>query len=153
MEARPERPRPLPGSPVPSDHLLPSGANKVERIAQHSKALVDDLTAWVDLKVKLTKLEVEHTIQEKTSEVVVKVIPLVVFALAGFFLLVTVALGLGWLLGHPFWGFLIVTLGLALVGFLLRRNAPAIRRRMMHEPRAAVAADRLRPTGGAPSGT
>lgn len=136
---------------MPPDHQLPSGANKVERIAQHTRGLVDDLTAWVDLKLKHTQLEVEEKVQRKIADVVVKVIPLVVFALCGLFLLVTIALGLGWWLGHPFWGFLIVTAGLGLTGLLLRRAAPSLKRRMTPDARARVSEDHLQPIDGSGS--
>src|SRR5690606_14896303 len=72
MESYSERPRQVAGGAVPPDHQLPSGANKLERIAQHSKGLVDDLTAWVDLKVKLVQLDVERKVQEKATAAVVK---------------------------------------------------------------------------------
>lgn len=142
MEASPQTPRPL-GGGTPPERQLPSGTNKVERIAQHSRELVDDITSWVELKIKLTQIEVQRKVESKIGEVVVKIIPLVVFALCGFFLLVTVALGLGWWLGHPFWGFLIVTVLLGLTAWILKRQAGTIKRMMVQEPRATVAEDRL----------
>lgn len=148
MESYSERPRQVAGGAVPPDHQLPSGANKLERIAQHSKGLVDDLTAWVDLKVKLVQLDVERKVQEKATAALVKAIPLVFFALAAFFVLVTLALGLGWWLGHPFWGFLIVTVLLGIGGLILKRASPRIQQQMMKEPKAKVAEDHLQPIDG-----
>ena len=78
------------------------GAKKVERIARQSKGLIDDVKDWVDLKIQLLEME----LQEKVFGYVVVG---VVGVLALVFLFITMALGLGMWLGHPFWGFLIVT--------------------------------------------
>lgn len=150
MEAMPDRPPPLPGTPIPPDRRLPDGRGKIERITDQSKGLVDDITSWVELKLKLTQLEVQQKVEGKINEVVVKVIPLVFLALAGLFLLVTAALGLGWWLGHPFWGFLIVTVVLGLVGVVLQKKSAAIRKAITGEATTRVAEKRLRPTPGLP---
>ena len=85
-----------------ADSAASMGAKKVERIAQQSKGLIDDVKDWVDLKIQLLEME----LQEKVfGYVVVGVVG--VLALVFFF--ITIALGLGLWLGHPFWGFLIVT--------------------------------------------
>ncbi len=100
---------------IPSERQLPSGANKVERITQHTKGLVEDLTSWVELKMKLTQVEIEERIDEKANKALVSAIAGVFFALTGLFALITLALGLGAWLGHPAWGFLIVTVLLGLL--------------------------------------
>ena len=97
---------------------LPSGKNKIERITDHSKGLVDDVKAWVELRLKLTQLEVETKIQAKINQFAMRMAPLIVLALGGLFALVTLALGLGWWLGQPFWGFLIVTVLLVAAGMI-----------------------------------
>lgn len=115
---------------TPPERQLASGANKVERMAQHSKSLVDDVTSWVELKLKLTQVEIQHKIQRKVDEVIAKIAPLVVGALGGFFLLVTIALGLGWWLDQPFWGFLIVTVVLLLVAAMLQARSKKVAARL-----------------------
>ena len=116
-DARPDRT--LDGGIAAPSRQLPSGLNKVERITQHARGLVDDVTAWVDLRIKLAQLEVKEQLDGMKKQVAV----LGALALLGLFgllfLLTTVALFLGWWLGHPAWGFLIVTLVLfALAGTL-----------------------------------
>lgn len=106
------------------ERQLASGQNKVQRMTAQSKGLVDDITGWVELKIKLTQTEIENKIQAKINMVVMRMAPLVVGLIAGLFLLVTLALFLGWMLGQPAWGFLIVTLILALVALVLFKKFP-----------------------------
>lgn len=110
--------------PAPAAQPGPSG--KMQRIAEHSQALVDDLKQWVDLRVELARIEAEERIEAKANDVALGVILGVLGALAGFFGLITVALGLGALLGHPGWGFLIVTLFLALLAVVIRAARPQL---------------------------
>lgn len=112
---------------IQPDHRLPSGRNKVERIAQHSKGLVDDLKEWVDLKIQHTKLQIRDELNERKIELAL-VAGAGVFGLLGFlFGLIALALGLGAWLGHPAWGFLVVTVLLMLIAavFLGARRARA----------------------------
>ena len=100
------------------------GAKKVERIAQQSKGLIDDVKDWIDLKITLVELEIREKIKARQEEAIT-------FALIGFlgvlalvFLLVAIALGLGTWLGHPAWGFLIVTgILVGVAGLLYGRHA------------------------------
>lgn len=136
MEHLPERTNSGPGngSPKqPASRQLPSGKNSVERITDQSKGLVDDVKAWVDLRIKLAQVEVEQRIQAKINEVALRIAPIIVGALGGLFLLVTLALGLGWWLGQNFWGFLIVTLLLLLVAAVLRAIGQRQRRQRRKE--------------------
>jgi len=49
---------------------LPSGEargiyrGKIERLAEETRALVDDLADWVELKITLTRLEIEEQLNE-----------------------------------------------------------------------------------------
>ena len=127
------------GAPTPDDLILPADAaltgkgilplalpshgGRLQRVQQHVNGLADDVKEWVELRIKLAQAEVETFVQKKVNTIVMRTIPLVVGALAGLFLLVTVALFLGWWLGHPAWGFLVVTLLLgAVAGVLMYRN-------------------------------
>ncbi len=115
MERLPERVGSQPAEIVEADRQLPSGANKVERITQHTKGLVEDLTSWVELKLKLTQIEIEEKIDAKVNRAAVGVIVGVMALITALFALITLALGIGAWLGHPAWGFLVVTLLLALI--------------------------------------
>ena len=85
------------------------GAQKVERIAQQSIELFDDIKEWIDLKIKFTWLEVQAEIDAKKQDALVGAILGFLGVLGIVFALITGALGLGAWLGHPAWGFLIVT--------------------------------------------
>ncbi len=132
MEALPQRP--VEGE-TPSDHLLPGGRNRVARISAQTRGLFEDFTSWVELRMKLLQAEIQDKIQSKVHESVIKVAPFAAAAITGLFGLVTSALFLGWWLGHPAWGFLIVTTILCLVtGALLARK-----RRFEKEQRSIAA--------------
>jgi len=96
-----------------------SQQGKLARVASHTQGLVEDLREWIDLRLDLVVLDLE----EKVNDLKNQVGQGIVLALLGFFTalfaLVTVALGVGWLLGHPFWGFLTVfaILAIATAGF------------------------------------
>ncbi len=98
----------------------------MDRIAAHTQGLFTDLREWIDLRIDLAILEVEERIDELKNQVALGI----TFALFGFFAalfsLTTVALGVGWLLGHPFWGFLAVSVALILVVVALRVTKPEL---------------------------
>ena len=98
----------------------------MNRIAAHTQGLFTDLREWIDLRIDLAILEVEERIDELKNQVALGI----AFALFGFFAalfsLTTVALGVGWLLGHPFWGFLAVSVALILVVVALRVTKPEL---------------------------
>jgi hypothetical protein len=108
------------------ERQLPSGENKLERMATHTKGLVGDFRDWVDLRIKLTKLEILEEVDAKVNEALIGVLVAAVGLLACVFLLVTIALGLGAWLGHPAWGFLIVTLALFLFAGIVHAVKPTI---------------------------
>ncbi len=116
---------PLAPQKVSSSLPAKTGKEKLDRITTESKGLVDDVKAWVDLRIKLVKTEVEQEVKEQANEAIQDVIPVAIPAVIGIlgalFALVTTALGIGWWLGRPFWGFLAVTL-ILLFGALLTRR-------------------------------
>jgi hypothetical protein len=122
MEERGGQPQ-LPGPGIPPGRRLPSGASQIDRLTQHTVELKNDLMAWVDLKIKHVKLELEEKLDAQKKTIAIYA-AMAVFAIYGVtFLLVTVALFIGWLLGHAAWGFLVVTallLGLAALLYALR---------------------------------
>lgn len=106
------------------DASLPVSGNKAQRLAQHTQQLVEDLKTWVDLRIELVRVDLEQQIQSKANEVALAVTLAVVAFLALVFGLTTAALGLGAWLGHPAWGFLIVTVLLVLLAVVLRAARP-----------------------------
>lgn len=97
----------------------------VQRLRQQLGMLVEDLRAWVELRLKLTQLEIEERIEARMRQLLMRALAGVLAGLAVVFGLVAVALGLGSWLGHPAWGFLGVALfsaGLAAILHALRRR-------------------------------
>jgi hypothetical protein len=102
----------------------PSKEGKLGRIAGHSRGLVDDLREWIDLRLDLAILELEERVDDLRNEVALGLVLALVGFMAVLFVLTTVAVGLGWALGHPFWGFLIVAVLLVGVAVGLARTRP-----------------------------
>lgn len=98
----------------------------MRRITQHTRALVNDVRGWVDLKLKLTKLEVQEQIDEAMSQAKIGAALAFVAFMAVQFLLTTLALLIGDALGHAKWGFLIITVVLLIIfaglGYVMQTN-------------------------------
>jgi hypothetical protein len=101
--------------PVPVARRLPEHRGKIGRINGALAGLSEDLREWVELRVELVRTELLEAVEFKKAQAIQGVSAGLFAVLGALFLLVTLALGLGWWLGHPFWGFLIVTLLLLLV--------------------------------------
>lgn len=130
--------------PVSVAHRLPEHHGKLARITEHVAGLSEDLREWVELRVEVMKREIEETAQAA-------VVMGVVGALAGFFALLTLALGFSALylltgmsrpLGY-FLGFLTLTVLLGVVAFAFRKKmervlGSAARYRAARKARAAA---------------
>jgi Flp pilus assembly protein TadB len=120
---------------------LPPSGGRIDRISQHSRSLFDELTHWADLKIKLVRVDLEEKVEEKKIQIGLGV----GMALVGFFgllfLLTTIALALGWWLGHPTWGFLIVTVVLFAIVLGLKMAMPRMVKKI--EKRVPVESDHL----------
>lgn len=99
---------------------------KVQRILSQLQGLLEDLRTWIDLRLDLAILKVEERIDELQNNVALGLTLAVFGFFAALFSLTTIALGVGWLLGHPFWGFLAVSVALVLVVVGLRVAQPAL---------------------------
>lgn len=122
MESPPDRSRP-PDRRVPAQR--PTGG-KLDRIAGHTQGLVEDLREWIDLRLDLAVLELEERVDTLQNQIALGVTMAILAFFAGLFGLTTAALGLGWLLGHPFWGFGIVFLALVLFLVVLQAAKPEL---------------------------
>ena len=96
---------------------------KVHRISSETRGLLEDFTSWIELRLRLVQLDVQSYIRRKIDEATLKAALIIVSLVSGLFVLITLALFAGWALGHPAWGFLVVT-GLLLLwtGILYARN-------------------------------
>lgn len=126
METLPDRHTATHNGKVPPERQLKPGRGNLGRITDQTRGLVDDLTAWVELRLELAQLEVEERIERKVNDLALKVIFGGLAGLAGLFALVTLALALGAWLGHPAWGYLIVTGLLALAAVVVRAAHPRL---------------------------
>ena len=110
---------------VPESRQLPPHQTKTERIGSHVAALSADLREYVELRVALVQRKVEGVIgiverlQHLASTFKFAVPGALLVILGLLFLLVTLAIGLGALLGSYWGGFAIVTGTLIAVGGLL----------------------------------
>jgi len=113
--------------PAPVARRLPEHKGKVARIGDALTGLSEDLREWVELRIALVQTEIMEQVEFRVAQGKMGAAVGLFAALGAFFLLVTLALGLGWWLGHPFWGFLIVTLlliAVAVMSFLVLKPTP-----------------------------
>ncbi len=89
---------------------MPRG--RLNRVVHRSRMLASDVTEWVELRVQLLQMEIEEEVERRLNTLIARVIVAALLGATGLFALFTTAIGLGWWLGHPFWGYLIVTLAL-----------------------------------------
>jgi len=84
----------------------------IRRLTEHLHTLIGGLQTAFELRLKLFQHEIQEAVQAKVQsvrqQVVLGVVLALLAALGGLFLLVAAALFIGWALGHPAWGFLIV---------------------------------------------
>ncbi|WP_420457396.1 LysE family transporter [Rubrivirga sp.] len=160
LPARIEEPSPtlgaasplLGGAPVvaPESRMLPPHQTKLDRVTGHLAALSADLREWTELRIDLVKRQIEG-IQAQIerfqhyANAAGFFVPAALLALtAVLFLFVTIALGIGALLGSVAWGFFVTTVlllvGAAVLGWLGLRS---VRRA---QERAAEARRRERDT-------
>lgn len=111
----------VPGTPVEERFRLPAHRGKAGRVSDHASGLVNDVKEWAELRIELVKKEVERRIEGRLSTVKNQAIVGGLAAVTGYFALFTIAFALGALLGHPAWGFLILTVLLA-VGTLVAKR-------------------------------
>ena len=127
--------------PISEEFQLPPHQSKVERIGDHVAALSADLREWTELRIALVQRKVEgvvgifERIQHFLPALKFYVPAAVLLLIGALFVLVTLAIGLGALIGAYWAGFLIVTvLLLAVAGVLF-----ALGRRMQKAIEAEVA--------------
>lgn len=110
---------------VPTSHQLPPHRTQVGRVADHLAALSADLREWTELRIALVQRKVEGVvgIVERLQHYVEAAkffAPAVLLGLVGLvFVFVTLAIGLGTLLGQLWLGFLVVTVLLLAVASVL----------------------------------
>lgn len=81
---------------------LPPAGGRLDRVQEHTTALVETAKDWAELRIKLAQTEIEKQIQTKVNQIIMRAIPLIMIGVAGLFLLVTLAFGLAWIVQHFF---------------------------------------------------
>ena len=97
--------------------------SKSDRITLHSKELVKNLQAWLDLRVQLAGWQYWETILQNRKTIYAVIAAGFLLAVSVIFLLLAAALGLGFLLGHMIWGFVSVGVITGIGAWLLSRLA------------------------------
>lgn len=121
LDGPPRLPSPSRANAVPEDHRLPAHRGKVGRISDQLAGLSADVREIVELRIQLVKREVMEQIEGRLSSVKGQALVGALAAVTAVFLVLTIAIGLGMLLGHAFWGFLIVT-GVFVIGTLFAKK-------------------------------
>ncbi len=119
-EALPPTKEALPSSngETGSTTILVSGepSSRLARLGKGLSGVGEDLKKIAGLRVALAKAELTEQVNYGVGRAKQGSVAGAIALVGAFFLLVTTAIGLGSLLGHMFWGFLIVTSGLFVGG-------------------------------------
>lgn len=97
--------------------------SKSDRITLHSKELIKNLQAWLDLRVQLAGWQYWDTILQNRKTIFAVIAAGFLLAVSVIFLLIAAALGVGSLLGQTVWGFVSVGVIMGVGAWLLSRLA------------------------------
>jgi hypothetical protein len=134
---------------VPTERQLPPHRTQVGRVADHLAALSQDMREWTELRIALVQRKVEGVVGiverlQHYAEAGKYFAPALLLGLVGLvFVFVTLALGLGALIGQVWLGFAIVTLLLlAVAGVLVALGMRSVREAQARVAEARRAAQR-----------
>lgn len=134
---------------VPVERQLPEPEEGVvKRLVAEVRNLTTDAAELAELRLKKLQIEVEERIDDKVNRLVDNAITGVLLAIGGLWILVALSLGVGELLGHAAWGFLVVGAVLAVAGLVVKKAQPDLVE--VGSKKAIVDEDHLEP--GAPDG-
>lgn len=97
---------------------------RLSHVIRRSRILASDVADWVELRVQLLQMEIEKEVQRRINVVLARILVAALLGVTGLFGLITVAVGLGWWLGHPFWGYLTVTVFMMVGSAVLAYTRP-----------------------------
>lgn len=100
--------------------MVDSGNKGETKLTDDIKELASLVKDWAEVGLERSKVEIEYRINQMLLQFIAVVIGIFVL----FFVLITVALGLGLWLDNPFWGFLIVSVVLVVSVVILRWMRP-----------------------------
>lgn len=110
---------------VSASRQLPEPRDGVAgRIIGQTKALSQDISSLIELRLKKAQIDIEERLENKINTISADLIFAVLGGVAGLFILVAISLALGDLLGHAAWGFLVTGVVLAVTGFIIKKVRP-----------------------------
>ena len=86
-----------------------SDGGRIDRIADQTRGLIDDIKEWIDLKVQLVQLELEERFETLANQILGTLVVIVLAFVTVLFALIAASVAIGNWLGDPLWGFLVVT--------------------------------------------
>ncbi len=101
-------------------------AGKIKLLSRETRGLVEDIKAWVELRMTLAQMDVEEKVDARINRAMVGAIVGALAFLGLTFALIAAALGLGTLFGHSAWGFLTVAGVLIIITVVLLAAKPRI---------------------------
>ncbi len=116
-----------PGAPAvaPETRMLPPHQTKTERVADHVAAISADLREWTELRIALVKRQIEGVVgilerlQHLADAAKLAIPGVLLVILAALLFVITLALGIGALIGSTWGGFAIVATLLLVIGGVL----------------------------------
>lgn len=108
----------------------PSENGPVKRLAEETRALVDDVKEWTEVRIQLLQVEVEERVQSAANEVLMQGLVIMLMAGGMLFVALAAAFGIGEWLGSPAWGLLIVGACFVLLAASVRSTKPDLASRM-----------------------
>ena len=113
-----------------------SANEAIDAITSQTKGLFEDMTSWMELKIQYILLDYQEQLTKRAKGIIFEVAALAILGVGVLFGLVALALGLGSLLNHPGWGFLVVMGLLCLIAMVVRAVGKRIRASEKRENKA-----------------
>lgn len=111
--------------PIDSSATEPkTDGGRMDRIADQTRGLVDDIKEWIDLKVQLVQIELEERFETLANQILATLVVIVLAFITLLFALIAGSLAIGNWLGDPLWGFLVVTGVLAVITAVVHISKP-----------------------------
>lgn len=109
-----------------AERLKPGSWAWTKLLIRLAVKMVEDSRRMLEAKIEQTKREIKEQIETSINKAFAALVALTFFFIAFLFILIAASLGIGALIGHPAWGFLIVAVLLAVVGVIVLKTKPDI---------------------------
>lgn len=119
---------PAAATPRPGRKAAKGSNGRVDRIVSETRQLSDDLTQWVNLRLKLIHLDVQERIDDELDFVYSGVIVLGMITISLLLASFGIAWAVGDLLGEPWYGFGILAVLYLIAALVILRLRPRMAR-------------------------